>query len=118
MKGYASLTPSQKHSLESAGWFDVEDTGEQTDANTYFHVNIPLKLLLGLCEYYNNIVVNAKHELVLTRSNTDHNATIQSEQEDYKMTLGKVKTDTALTLTFQTWSLYEYPKLPATPKHI
>ena len=74
MKGYASLTPSQKHSLENAGWFDVDATGEQTDANGYFDVNIPLKLLLGFCEDYNKIVVNAKHELVLTRSNTDHNA--------------------------------------------
>ena len=139
MKGYASLTPSQKHSLENAGWFNVDATGEQTDANGYFDVNIPLKLLLGFCEDYNKIVVNAKHELVLTRSNTDHNAIIQSEQENYKMTLSKVewlipyvrasdqhripllnliKTDKALTLTFRTWSLYEYPKLPATPKHI
>jgi len=139
MKCYASLTPSQKHSLENAGWFDVDATGEQTDANGYFDVNIPLKLLLGFCEDYNKIVVNAKHELVLTRSNTDNNAIIQSEQEDYRMKLSKVKglipcvrasdphripllnlikTDKALTLTFRTRSLYEYPKLPATPKHI
>jgi len=122
MKGYASLTPSQKHSLENAGWFNVDNTGEQTDANGYFDVNIPLKLLLGFCEYYNKIVGNAKHELVLTRSNTDHNGTIQSEA-NYKMTLSKVewlipyvrasdhhripllnliKTDKALTLTFRT----------------
>jgi len=74
MKGYASLTPRQKHSLENAGWFNVDNTGAQTDANGYLDVNIPLKLLLGFCEDYNKIVVNAKHELVLTRSNTDQNA--------------------------------------------
>ena len=109
-------------------WFDVDATGEQTDANGYFDVNIPLKLLLGFCKDYNKIVVNAKHELVLTRSNTDHNAIMQSEPGDYKMTLSKVewlvpyvrasdhhripllnliKTNKALTLTFRTWSLYE-----------
>jgi len=138
MKGYTSLTPNEKHSLENAGWFDIDATGEQTDANG-FVVNIPLKLLLGFFEDYHKIVVNARHELVLTCSNTDHNAIIQSKQEDYKMTLSKVewlipyvraadqcripllkliKTDKALTLTFRTWLLYEYPRLPATPKRI
>jgi len=72
-------------------WFDVDATGEQTDANGYFDVNIPLKLLLGFFEDYNKIVVNARHELVLMRSNTDHNAIIQSEQEDCKMTLSKME---------------------------
>jgi len=91
MKGYGRLTPRQKHSLENAEWFDVKDTGEQTNADGYFDVNIPLKLLLGFCEDYNKIVVNAKHELGLTQSNTDHNAIIQSELEDYKMTLSKVE---------------------------
>jgi len=32
--------------------------------------------------------------------------------------LNLIKTDKALTLTFRIWSLYEYPKLPATPKEI
>jgi len=49
----------------------------RTDANGYYDVNIPLKLLLGFCENYNKIAVNGKHELDLTRSNTDHNAIIQ-----------------------------------------
>jgi len=31
MKAYASLARSLKHSLENAGWFYVDDTGEQTD---------------------------------------------------------------------------------------
>lgn len=139
MKGYVSLTPSQKHALENAGWFKVEETGKQTDANGYFDVNIPLKLLLGFLEDYNKIVVNAKHELVLTRSNTDHNAIVQTTAEEYKLKLTKVewllpyvrasdqhripllnliKTDKSLTLSFRTWALYEYPMLPTTPKHI
>ena len=73
--------------------------------------------------------MNAEHkrELVLTRSNTDHNAIIQSEKEDYQIFLVKVvwlipqvrasdqnrllilnliNTDKALTLTFRTWTLY------------
>jgi len=94
----------------------------------YFDVNIPLKLLLGFGEDYNKIVVNAKHELVLTRSNTDHNAIIKTAAEKYKISLTKVewllpyirasdrhripllnliKTDKYLTLTFRTWALFE-----------
>jgi len=41
IKGYASLTSSQKNSLENAGWFDVDETGQQTDTNGYF--DVPLK---------------------------------------------------------------------------
>ena len=74
MKGYASLTSSKAHSLENAGWYDAHETGRQTDANGYFDVNIPLKMLLGFFEDYNKIVVNAKHELILRRANTDNNA--------------------------------------------
>ena len=71
-----------KHTLENAGWYDAQETGRQTDANGYFDINIPLKMLLGFFEDYNKIVVNAKHELILRRANTDNNAIIQTQAED------------------------------------
>jgi len=75
MKGYASLTSSRAHSLGNSSWYDVQETGKQTDANSNFDINIPLKMLLGFLEDYNKIVVSAKHELILRRTITDNNAT-------------------------------------------
>jgi len=139
MKGYASLTSSKAYSLENAGWYDAHETGRQTDANGYFDVNIPLKMLLGFFEDYNKFVVNAKHELILRLANTDNNAIIQTEAEEYKISLIKVewllphvrvadhikipllnliKEDKTLTLPFRTWTLYEYPMLPTTTRHV
>ena len=124
MKGYASLTSGKAHSLENAGWYHAQETGRQTDANGYFDVNIPLKMLLGFFEDYNKIVVNARHELILRRTNTDNNAIIQTEAEEFKISLIKVKwllphvrvadhikipllnlikADKTLTLPFRTW---------------
>jgi len=139
MKGYASCTTGKAHSLENAGWYYAQETGRQTDANGYFDVNIPLKMLLGFSEDYNEIVVNAKHELILRRANTDNNDIIQTEAEEFKISLIKVewllphvrvavrikipllnliKADKTLTLPFRTWALYEYPMLPTTTRDV
>jgi len=128
------------HSLENAGWYDAQETGRQTDANGYFDVISPLKMLLGFFEDYNKIVVNAKHELILRRANTDNNAIIQTEAEEFKISLIKVewllphvrvadhikipllnliiKADKTLTLAFRTWTPYECPMLPITTGHV
>jgi len=90
MKGYISLASSKAHSLENAGWNHAQETGRQTDANGYFDVNIPLKILLGFFEDYKRIVVNAKYELIMKRANTD-NAILQSEAEEFKIFLIKVE---------------------------
>jgi len=139
MKGYASLTSGKAHWLENAGWYHAQETGRQTDANGYFDFNVPLKMLLGFFEDYNKIVVNAKHELILRRANTDNNAIIQTEAEEFKISLIKVewlfphvrvadhikipilnliKADKTLTLPFCTWTLYEYPMLPTTTRRV
>ena len=96
-------------------------------------------MLLGFFEDYNKIVVNAKHEVILRRANTDNNAIIQTEAEEFKISLIKVewllphvrvadhikipllnliKADKTLTLTFRTWTLYVYPTLPTTTRHV
>ena len=87
MKGYASFTSIKAHSLENAGWCHPQETGRQTDANGYFDVNIPLNMLLGFFGDYNKIVVNAKHELILRRANTDNNVIIQTAVSYTHLTL-------------------------------
>ena len=143
MKNYISQSPSQKSLLENAGWIDNDD--RITDENGYFDISIPLSMLLGFAEDYRRIIVNAKHELILTRANTDTNAVLQAPPaagaaaEQFKVSLLKIEwlipyikpedkrkihllnliaKDTPVSISFRTWELYEYPLLPATSKHI
>ena len=94
-------------------------------------------MLLVFFEDYSEIVVNAKHELILRRANTD-NAIIQTEAEEFKIFLIKVellphirvadhikipllnliKADKTLTLPFRTWTLYENPMLLTLTRHV
>ena len=140
MKGYASLSPSQLKFLEISGW----NSNSLIDDNGNFEILIPLSMVLGFAEDYQKIIVNAKHELILTRSNTDNNAIIQTQnsvtaKDTFKFTLTKIEwlvptiilsnikkanllkfieKDPALTVSFRSWELYEYPQLPQTSKHV
>ena len=110
------------------------------DAHGNFDVVIPLSICLGFAEDYKKIVVNMKHELVLTRTNNDTNAIIGiGAQENVKVTLTKiewlmpylvlsdqkkiellryVEKDPLISMGFRSWDLYEYPLLPVTPNHV
>ncbi|XP_046749847.1 uncharacterized protein LOC124413363 [Diprion similis] len=139
MKGYASLNPGQSWLMENAGWLDVEEKKKLTDAEGNFDVLIPLSTILGFAEDYRKIVVNAKHELILTRSKTDVNAIVQSQEEEYKIVINTVEwlvpylkladqkkvdllnfveKDPPISMSFRSWELYEYPLLPTTSKHV
>lgn len=139
IKGYSSLRPGKSSMLENAGWLDVEETRQIVDGAGYFDLCIPLSMLLGFAEDYRKIVVNAKHELILSRSKSDDNAVVQTVAEEFKLVLNKVEwlvpyvtisdqhkiqllkfiaKDSPISMSFRTWELYEYPLLPATSKHI
>lgn len=146
LKNWLSLNPSQGAVMENAGW---NENGEDSITNTdgYFDVTIPLSMLLGFAEDYRKIVVNVKHELIITRSRNDLNAVLVTptrvgERENYetsKIDLTKIEwlmpyvvvadsqkikllnhigKDRAITMSYRTWELYEYPQLPNTSKHI
>ena len=70
LKAYPSINPSQLQLLESAGW-NAENI---IDEKGNFEVVIPLNKILGFAEDFQNIVINVKCELILTRSNDDRNA--------------------------------------------
>ncbi|XP_044575218.1 uncharacterized protein LOC123259024 [Cotesia glomerata] len=141
MKGYASLSPGQQNILENAGWIVNEDDNKLTDNSGNFDVSIPLSFILGFAEDYHRIIMNAKHELILIRSNTDLNAYIvtAAAADDVAITIQKIEwivpyitmsdkqkiealkyitSDPAIPISFRSWELYEYPLLPATSKHI
>ncbi|XP_046751324.1 uncharacterized protein LOC124414420 [Diprion similis] len=138
MKGYLSLTPGQQRGLENTGWLSVADINLADDAGN-FDVVIPLRYLLGFAEDYCRVVVNAKHELILTRANTDLIAVLQTNTtEKFKITLKKVEwllpyikladkpkiqllnyiaKDSAIPMSFRSWETYVYPMLPSTTRH-
>lgn len=138
MKGYVSLNPGKSSLLENAGWLDVEENKSLTSAG-YFDVCVPLSSIFGFAEDYHKIVVNAKHELILSRSKSDDNAVIQTTAEAFKILIHKVEwlipyvtisdqrkirllnliaKDPPIPMSFRTWELYEYPLLPTTTKHV
>ncbi|XP_014299512.2 uncharacterized protein LOC106694040 [Microplitis demolitor] len=143
MKGYLTFSPSELSALENVGLLSNDDT-QLTRADGYFDILITLNLLSGFAEDYQKILINVQLELVLTISNTDinayiHNPTEGAAPENDEVTLQKIEWivpyvtlsekeriqvlnyitgDPSIPISFRTWELYEYPLLPATPRHI
>ncbi|XP_057322543.1 uncharacterized protein LOC130665931 [Microplitis mediator] len=143
MKGYVSFSPNQLSTLENAGWV-MEDNVKLINAAGNFDLLIPLNILSGFAEDYLKVLMNVQLEIVLTISNSDINAYIQQAAagagaEEVKLTLQKIEwivpyvtlsdkekiqalnyitSDPAISISFRTWELYEYPLLPATSRHI
>lgn len=147
MKCWLSSVPQQQQQMENAGWLDVGEEKTFTDASGNFDVCIPLSMIFGFAEDYGKIVINTKHELILTRSRNDLNAVIQTATqvdgratyEDFKIQLTKIEwlmpyitpsdswkirlldqvgKDKAVSMSFRTWDLYENPLLLTTSKHV
>ena len=145
MKGWPSFNPNQKILLENAGW--LSENGQNiVNAAEYFDKYIPLNMILGFAEDYRKIVVNMKHELLLSRSRTDLNTVVQTQSagknptyEGFKIQLLKIEwlrpyiqlstqykirllhqieRSKSLSMSFRSWELYEYPTLPSSTRHV
>ena len=141
MKGYPSLSPANLLSLQISGW----DGTTILDDNGNFDVLIPLSMIFGFAEDFQKIICNAKHEIILTRSNVDMNAIIQtaaaaaSENNSFVFNINKIEwlmpfilpsdqnklkllkfleKRPTLRMPFRSWELYEYPRLSLSNKHI
>lgn len=134
IKNYISLTENESKTLINASWSPDNNIALN---NGYFNFCVPLKILLGFAEDYKKIVINAKHELILTRARTDNNAIISANDEmkfditklqwrvphvtasnDEKLSLLKfVDSGKSIKMSFRSWDLYEYPLLPITTDH-
>ncbi|XP_053592958.1 uncharacterized protein LOC128667326 [Microplitis demolitor] len=96
MKNFISSSPGQLNLMENAGWL-ISNDSKLTNENGYFNISIPLSYILGFAEDYNRIVMNAKHELILIRSNSDVNTYIHTpaaaggNAEIVKVLLNKVE---------------------------
>lgn len=112
------------------------------DANGVYHfyIEIPLHILFSFAEDYRKLLINARQELKFRRDINDKNvfvlntealvdiqdAVFTIESIDWKLPyvevadtlknyyLKTLKNDTAITIPFRKWELYENPALPRT----
>ncbi|XP_024871355.1 uncharacterized protein LOC112454290 [Temnothorax curvispinosus] len=105
LKNYVTVLSNRSVILRNAGW------EPHNNPNGYFNFCVPLNLLLGFCEDYKRVVINACHELILIRSRNDNNCLVGSLALEPTVKLLKIQ-----------WrmphvDLYEYPPLQNTTKH-
>ncbi|XP_070529781.1 uncharacterized protein [Cardiocondyla obscurior] len=133
LKNYISLTSDNAVMLQNAGWSETSTTSEG-----FFNFCVPLSILLGFCEDYKQVVVNARHELILIRARNDNNSIIEDSKLEPEIELHKIQwrmshvilneinklsmlrtldSGRYLSMTFRSWDLYEYPLLQSTTKH-
>ena len=136
LKNYVSLTSDEDKNMENAGWGLKRRDG--LIVKNHFNFCIPLKYLLGFCEDYKRMIINARHELILIRSRNDNNALIGSSMLEPEIELftlqwrmphvtlndinklsllRTLESGQNLSICFPSWDLYEYPLLQSTTKH-
>jgi len=136
MKGYTTFSNEIAYSLHNAEFIDSSDTVKSLMIDDG-HFKFCASLLVGFCEDYKRVVINARHELILIRAHNGNNyivgdlATKPTLKLQYKVQLrmphvalneiNKLSMLRALEseryLSFHSWDLYEYPLLPSTTKH-
>ncbi|XP_011068651.1 PREDICTED: uncharacterized protein LOC105154670 [Acromyrmex echinatior] len=118
--------------LRNAGW------DAQTIATGYFNFCVPLYVLLGFCEDYKRIVINAHHELILMQARNDNNCLTEDPATEPTLELFKIQwrmphmllseinklsmlraleSGRYLSMAFRLWDLYEFLFLQSTTEH-
>ena len=139
LKNYVSLSAARSKVLANAGWNYAIDYDKDIFHSAGFNFCVPLNVLLGFCEDYKHIVMNARHELILIRSRVDTNAMhctsatawpkLEIRKVQWRMPhvvldevnklsmLRILESGRPIAMSFRSWSLNEYPLLQATTKH-
>jgi hypothetical protein len=136
LKGYPSIRESEYKAMETST-FSPNDM-ITTNLRASYSLNIPLSLYMGFFEDYKNVVVNMKHELILTRSQSDINCffgdsdvstmnitkiqwrvpIIKLDDATQLKMLKQIDSNQPIPMAFRSWDLYEYPTLPTTDRHV
>ena len=139
LKNFVSLSAERSKVLANAGWNYAIDYDNDTFHSGAFNFCVPLNVLLGFCEDYKHIVMNARHELILIRSRVDSNAMhctsataipkleirkvqwrmphVVLEEVNKLSMLRILESGRPIAMSFRSWSLHVYPLLQATTKH-
>jgi len=133
LKNYVTVSSDKSVILRNAGWLTPS-----SNKDGYFNFCVPLHMLLGFCEDYRRIVINARHELILIRARNDNNCLVGSKAIEPKIDLFKIQwrmphvipnevnklemlrtldSGRFLSMGFRSWDLYEFPLLQLTTKH-
>ncbi|XP_029675232.1 uncharacterized protein LOC115242831 [Formica exsecta] len=72
--------------MENAAWNILHNAAE-----AYFNLCVPLNILLGFCEDYKRVVINARHELILIRLCNDNNCIFGLASAEAHIELFKVQ---------------------------
>ncbi|XP_036139523.1 uncharacterized protein LOC118644640 [Monomorium pharaonis] len=132
LKNYITMLSNRTKIVDNAGWDPWHP------ANGYFNFCVPLNMLLGFCEDYKRVVINARHELILIRARNDNNCLVGDSAQEPEIELFKVQwrmphvllneknklsmlraleSGRYLSMAFRSWDLYEFPLLQRTTKH-
>lgn len=146
MKNWVSFNPNQSMLAENSGWIGLNENKKINNDAGYFDVCIPLSMIFGFAEDYNKIIVNLKHELILTRARNDYNAIVQSgvttndvmTYEDFEIEINLIEwlmphvtlsyskqiemlkfigMDKPIVMSFRSREFLELPVLPRSLKH-
>lgn len=148
LKNIVSLSEPESRVLHHAGWMmdsiSVDTTGIVQKLLSIIHHTskkfsacIPLNKIFGFAEDYQKVILNARQELVLIRSRSDHNSIIGGTEANIKITklqwkvphisvsdIEKLKLfkdinkNEPITIAFRKWDLYELPSLRQTKSDI
>lgn len=132
LKNYVTVSSDRSVILRNAGW------DPQSNSDGHFNFCVPLYMLLGFCEDYRRVVINARHELILIRSRNDNNCLVGDSTRNPVIELFKIQwrmphvllneinklsmlraleSARYLSMAFRSWDLYEFPLLQSTTKH-
>ena len=141
LKHYVSLSIDRSKALMNAGWDHTIAHDKDNFSSTSFYFCVPMNTLLGFCEDYRRIVMNARHELILIRARLDTNAMYAASlspaiipkleirkiqwriphvalEDTQKLSMLRLlQSDRPIAMSFRSWELHEYPLLQTTMKH-
>lgn len=135
-KIYSTCSEGDARQLQVMGWGGAEPI---TSQDGVFHAIIPFKVMFGIGFDFDQVLINTRVDIILTRSSSDIEATVSqgTTPEKTKITLHKiqyklpvvtvddvhrleflklVEKDEALPITFRTWELHRFPQLPKSNK--
>lgn len=132
----STMTSDEVRQLGIMGW---PDATALTTADGEFNIQIPFSVLFGLGSDFEKVLVNAKIEILFTRSRSNDDALLWTQAEAgvtlkltkmvYKLPfisvddqnrlsfLKIIEEDKGLNLIYRSWELYQYPELPRATKH-
>ncbi|XP_036144961.1 uncharacterized protein LOC118646369 [Monomorium pharaonis] len=85
LKNYVTMSSDRSVIARNAGW------DPWNPPNGYFNFCVPLNMLLGFCEDYRCVVINAHHELILIRACNDNNCLVGEPAREPEIELFKVQ---------------------------